>query len=659
MQRRLLQLLGATAAGTLLASFAAVDAGAVPPAGLIVGNQTTALYDIAQAITLTVNIDVPGVDTDNNGFLDRVQLRVRRPLTAAGVTIPTIIEPSPYYTHSPDTRVATHETEILADGTTQQNLAVADSYEAFVAPNPPVAPTAALNGSSTTFMPWLDNYFVPRGYAVAELDALGTGSSGGCVSPGSADEQAGIEAAVNWLNGTPGSRAMTTGPNARVVTAADWSNGSVALFGTSYGGALAIEGATSGVAGLKTIVSVNGIADWYRYTRSNGVAVGPDGSAGYDLDNLAGDVGDNPVRDNCLDDIDTELTDRLEFTKGDRNAFWDDRNYSDDIAVGGPSQFLIQGTDDGTVRPENGLSYWQALQTANVPRKLWTFQGGHRNPYSIRRVEYVRQLHAWFDHWLWDIDNGIMNEPRVDVQHTNLEDWSTQDAWPVKQDKTLYLTPLGLRSVSATSVADYSMTDTGATTSLESRMSQQGNGNSEALAYLTNQLDRDVTIQGTPEFQIRAKLDGPSPYLTAMLVDYGPQVYPQYTGYAQEYDLCDGSASATNVRCLPALESEQSNANYRVISRGWLDGRNRFSTRLQSSITDGTFYTFIWKGQPTSYTVAANHRIGIVLASSDGRYTPRYRGAGGNEDTELTVRAGGLQNSKVTLPISAGIEAFN
>ncbi|GGV26753.1 hypothetical protein GCM10010495_48340 [Kitasatospora herbaricolor] len=68
-----------------------------------------------------------------------------------------------------------------------------------------------------TYEPFFDNYFLPLGYAVADLDAIGTGQSQGCVDPGSADEQAGVKAAIDWLNGS----ATGYDTDGNPITAAD------------------------------------------------------------------------------------------------------------------------------------------------------------------------------------------------------------------------------------------------------------------------------------------------------------------------------------------------------------------------------------------------------------------------------------------------------
>ena len=52
---------------------------------------------------------------------------------------------------------------------------------------------------------------------------------------------------------------------------ATWHNGSSAMIGKSYDGTLANGVAATGVAGLKTIVPISAISNWYLYSRSNGI----------------------------------------------------------------------------------------------------------------------------------------------------------------------------------------------------------------------------------------------------------------------------------------------------------------------------------------------------------------------------------------------------
>ncbi len=60
--------------------------------------------------------------------------------------------------------------------------------------------------------------------------------------------------------------------------------------------------------------------------------------------------------------------------------------------------------------------WWAGLTANNVPRKLWLSQEGHVDPFDYRRTEWVDTLHRWFDYWLQGVQNGIMSEPRVDIE---------------------------------------------------------------------------------------------------------------------------------------------------------------------------------------------------------------------------------------------------
>ncbi|MFE4602832.1 CocE/NonD family hydrolase [Kitasatospora indigofera] len=644
--------------------------------------ETLPQCDLSQAITETVNIETPAKRPD--GTPARVQLRLKRPKTLPGVKIPTIIEPSPYNGATQDT-LGRHANSFAVDATPPLGQAIhqwiADTFPAAGAVDPnqedlPVTnkldpAVAAAVKWDMTYEPFSDNYFVPLGYAVADLDALGTGKSEGCVDPGSPSEQAGVKAAVDWLNG----RATGYDENGDKLTADDWSNGRTALKGKSYDGALAVEGAASGVEGLKTIVDVAGISDWYGYTRSNGVVVNPDGSGGYDLDNLATYVSTGPDRHNCNDRIKADITANLDRNTGNRNAFWDTRNYTGKVTADQPSVFLIQGMQDSTVRPSQATEYWQALQKAGVPSKLWVTQGQHFRPYSQRPNEYPRQMHRWFDYWLGGIDNGIMNEPKVDVQQGNLTTWTTQDSWPAAgatAEKLTFAADGSLRKDPKLPFARQSMTDDGVRKPLDTIIDHSGGSNAQSLAYLTPALGEDVTLQGTPSFTVNATVDGPSPYLTALLVDYGPaesntwRTKTSMSSYSTLND-CFGQVVDGNSPCAHpyAIYKQTNPADYTVITRGWADIRHWMGDRQQAIVLDRQPTTVTWKAEPANYTVPKGHRIGVVLMSTDEEqvaiytgsgitYTPHYTGAD-NDPTTLTALTG---FSSVTLPVTTGSEAL-
>ena len=72
--------------------------------------------------------------------------------------------------------------------------------------------------------------------------------------------------------------------------------------------------------------------------------------------------------------------------------------------------------NDDNVRPNHFSQWWAGLAANNVPRKLWLSQEGHVDPFDYRRAAWVDTLHRWFDYWLQGVPNGIMSEPRVDIE---------------------------------------------------------------------------------------------------------------------------------------------------------------------------------------------------------------------------------------------------
>ncbi|MEK8104887.1 CocE/NonD family hydrolase [Micromonospora sp. M12] len=67
----------------------------------------------------------------------------------------------------------------------------------------------------------LDDYYVPRGYAVVLGQNVGTGDSDGCPTSGDQAETLGTKAVIDWLNGRAkgydanGARSPPGGPPAR------------------------------------------------------------------------------------------------------------------------------------------------------------------------------------------------------------------------------------------------------------------------------------------------------------------------------------------------------------------------------------------------------------------------------------------------------------
>ncbi|MCO5973741.1 Xaa-Pro dipeptidyl-peptidase [Actinoallomurus soli] len=611
MRQRTLGVVLAITAVTAVPAVSAHPAQAAPsPHVTVSGGETQPVFSRADAITQTVNIEVP-VDSDHDGVRDRVQMRIMRPKeTDQGLKVPTIVEPSPYWAGGND--VPNHDVDI--DGLSARGLRQNRSAD-------------VLAGA---FPGYYDNYFLPRGYAVADLDSLGTGGSTGCPTSGARNEQAGARAAVDWLTG----RARGWAPDGTPVKAT-WSTGNVGMIGQSYDGTLPNMAAATGVPGLKAIVPIAGISSWYDYYRANGGVVAPGGFQGEDLDVLAKYVYTRPDREICRQVI-ADIEARQDRDTGDYSRFWDERNYVQDARKVRAAVFVVHGLNDWNVKTKQSVQWWNALARAGVPRKLWLHQANHNTPFRWRIEEWLRQTHHWFDHWLYGIDNGIMQEPRVDIERAPGQ-WEQHADWPEPGTRTvdLHLNASGDLAARPQRGAAQSMVDAGRTRTAEQLAADPATSDPNRLVYLTPELTKPVRVGGTPRISLRASLDGRSPYLTALLVDYGTDTRPTGAVASTGEQVCYGEGVPGDDGCTTRTAHVTETKPFKIVTRGWLDARNRHDPARTEPVKAGKMYDFTWDLQPNDYVFKAGHRLGVVVLSTDYDYTLRYPAG-----TRLSVRPG-------------------
>jgi X-Pro dipeptidyl-peptidase len=574
-----------------------------PPPWLKVENGVTQpQFSLANAVEETLFVQTT-VDSDLDGVLDRERVRLSRPgeTETQGIKVPVIFEHSPYryntgggVNHNVDFSVLPQE------GLQPNNAGVA----AVRGPRP--APD--LPGS-------LDNYWVPRGYAVVLGESIGTGFSDGCPTVGDMKETLGTKAVIDWLTG----RAQAWNEAGEPV-AADWTTGDVGMTGVSYNGTLPNQVATTGVEGLRTIVPVSAIASWYDYYRANGLVRAPhsnvsgkgeNGFQGEDLDVL-GYYVEGPGRVEKCAHITDALLQYADRTTGDYNAYWHERDYLHRARGVRASVFVVHGLEDYNVMPTAFASWWRQLERYDVPRKIWLHKGGHGGPGGV--TDYQRTLNRWMDYWLFGVQNGIMSEPTADVQRPD-GTYEKYADWPVPgvRESTL---KLGARSATApgslatrsTGGVRQSFVDAGRTLDTDvALVPSPDTANPNRLVYVSAPLPGATHLSGTPSVSLRASVDNRyAANLTAVLVDYGP------TGET-------------------------------AVTRGWTDVQNRAGADKSKPIKQGKEYTFTWPLEPDDYVFPAGHRIGLVIVSTDMHFT--LRPAPG---TALTVNP---SSSELTLPV--------
>jgi X-Pro dipeptidyl-peptidase len=210
---------------------------------------TQPVFPFANAIEETVFVESE-VDSDGDGRLDRVRIRISRPgeTESQGIKVPVVFEHSPY--RGDLGSAVNHNVDL--DRLPQEVIAKARPARAATARAKARARARARAGARAAArtradLPGqLDNYYVPRGYAVVLGESLGTFNSDGCPDVGGSGETLGTKAVIDWLNG----RARGWNEAGEPVRA-DWTTGAVGMVGLSYNGTLPNQVATPASRGSR------------------------------------------------------------------------------------------------------------------------------------------------------------------------------------------------------------------------------------------------------------------------------------------------------------------------------------------------------------------------------------------------------------------------
>ena len=450
--------------------------------------------------------------------------------------------------------------------------------------------------------------YVPRGYARAVADVIGTRNSSGCWDYGGAKEQQSGVDLVNFLANQ------------------EWSNGKVAMIGGSYDGTTAnmVAARSSDAPGLAGIVPIAAISRWYGYAYSHGVRYSGNSQRptdeGFDTP-LAFDFGfgrtpptDPSAIDAALDRIrpcDADLhTEKGYDTSPDYDAFWLERDYRKDAARFDVPALIAHGWQDFNVKQEEGVDLFKALDGEPF-KKLFLFQDGHGSPPDD---VFLPVLDAFFDHVLLGRETGIEAMPTVMTQgRTAAADdagFRAETSWPPAgtEDRVLRLgrglTGGTLDATGAGSSASYTDRVAGS-----EELAQRALGTeAQWLTYQTAPLTEDTRIADAPVLDARITADRDHGQLVPTLFDVDPA----------------GDA-------VP-------------ITRGFLNLRYRGGLATEQPLPAGEEVPVRVEFKPQDWTVKAGHRIALVLASSNSAWAvPDAPGL------DVEVASG---RSQLTLPVA-------
>lgn len=465
----------------------------------------------------------------------------------------------------------------------------------------------------------LASYYVPRGYARAVFDVVGTRNSGGCFDNG-------------------GIRERKTG--AQVVDALgqkDWCNGKVGMIGISWEGTTPIAAAIEDPEHLETIVPQAALSRWYNYFYDGGIRYFLDGSNYFSLFQIFGPalydtaLGMPPA--NNVDDP-NRFADAMEdrYRPCDTvqrqwesyqpdpvyNDYWLRRDYERKAENVSASVFMEVGWRDGNVIPWNTTRFFQALPDDH-PKKMAAGMWGHG---SSQFEDATDVRHAWFDYWLYDIETGVMDLPRVDSEvntgrRTQHEDWPPRETTEIDATLSRNLEPSAAppRNELALQESDPVYVESDPPLTEEEMFTGPNRGNH--LHFESAPLEEPIRISGRPLLDVYAVSINDSTHYTPVLYDKNP----------------DG--------------------NIEIITRGFSNARNRNGLDRSEPVPVNEPYRVPIEMWDTDWVLQNGHQLGVVVASSNAEWAVSDHGEP-NQNRILLSEESGDQGTVLRVPISEG-----
>ena len=355
------------------------------------------------------------------------------------------------------------------------------------------------------------NYYLVRGFAVVVSAGFGALGSDGFNYVGSEYERDAFKSVVEWLHGD---RVAYADREGKIETKADWANGNVAMTGRSYAGTMPFAVATTGVEGLKTIVPVAGIADWYTQQNMQGAQrYWPKEMLNSFLAYFCSSrYNDETLSEKQLDDIAAfhhELSlQQLKCGFDYDPEFWGAGNYrlhADQIKC---SALIVHGFNDENVSTKQFEMMHTAFEQAGQTVKLILHQGPHITPTMANKNYgilidgkfYDDIVNEWISHYLYGVENGAEKMPEVLAQ-TNYDQkkWGVESAW-----ETEHTMKLASKEESKT-VIDTDWEKAGVSAeNFDDVMAQKSTN--MAQRYVTDPFEKAVTVQGTVCLNLKAAL---------------------------------------------------------------------------------------------------------------------------------------------------------
>jgi hypothetical protein len=425
-------------------------------------------------------------------------------------------------------------------------------------------------------------YLAGHGYEVVVSDVLGTGASSGRKDDSLTRAEAAESAAVvEW------------------VAEQSWCDGSVGMFGKSYGGATCLKAAAERPRGLKAIVPIHAPHTGYRDTYEGGTFA-MYGMGGHWTPLMQALQALPPTRRDegrwsrvwrerldGLADREPWLFTYLEHETHDE--YWHGREIPVE-RIDVPT-FAVSGWRDSY--PATTVEF---IESIDAPTRLLLGPWRHTMPHRGREtaIDFRRQVLEWFDYHLKGIENGADEHAPVafwtETGGGGREEegvWRERDRWPTDGDEAMSfaVAPDGLvRTGSYTEgVVDrhYDVDHTVGVDSFDVDAPPETTPDDvRSLCYETPTLDTPVEFTGTGSATVRIRAESPDPIVAVRVIDVSP----------------DGDGT--------------------LVTRGILRAKCRDGFQETSDLEAGEEYELDVPLKPTSHLFEKGHRIRVAISGA-------------------------------------------
>ena len=466
------------------------------------------------------------------------------------------------------------------------------------------------------------SYFAAHGYAGIRVDLRGSGDSEGVLfDEYLAQEQDDAVDVIDWIAAQP------------------WCNGRVGMIGYSWGGFSTLQTAARRPAALGAAIAMMAADDRYaddvHFIGGSLLANCGPGWATFMLAHLA--MPPNP--EVVGPDWRRLWMQRLQgsrpmiepwLTHQRRDAYWRHGSVCEDFSAIRCPVYAVGGWADGY---RDAVLHLVERLEAPCKGLIGPWYHGYPQEQGPQAIGFLQECLRWWDHWLKDVDNGIMEEPRLRLW---LQDpveprtlyaerpgrWIAEREWPSQDARTMSLA-LNRGTLDQNAEPEDRMDHTGSQAiGLDGGFwcafgypgdwaPDQRADEGRSLTFTSRPLESPLDLVGTPLLRLTVASDKPMAQLAVRLSSVAP------------------SGAST------------------LLTRGFLNLTHRDSHEMPRAMVPGEPCAVVVPLQSIAEAVPAGHRLRLAISST---YWPWIWPS--PEPVRLTVTIG--QSSTLELPVRPG-----